>query len=437
MRMEYRVTLPDHDWVVAKGHKLIPSVYAGIRIAAKTPIGQPDAVTYSGPTYVAIRSGKHSSSTAATHAQDFETLLTLDSFKDIMKTGSGEVKPVVIITVDGGPDENPRYPKVIAQAVKKFKDHNLDFLVAVTNAPGRSAFNRAERRMAPLSRMLAGLILPHDHFGSHLDSRCHTVDEDLEKKNFKYAGDTLAEVWSTLVVDNASVTAQYVCPDEVPIAGESGDPGSVWYAAHVRESQYMLQISKCLDSKCCSKLRSKLRVILPDGFFPPPLLLTGGLDAAAPLSAEDCHYCPLFIQLATKIDFPDHTYEEIPYDFYCPSVQSQLKTRCCTICGLYFASQTAMKEHKRIAHSLATLVDIQDANNPARPARRSVRLATRNREVLIQLQDEMGTPLDVEWVTADPQEDPDSDPEDDIPLIQLIGNVNDWAESPWTLDKEK
>lgn len=29
MHMEYRVRLPDHDWVVAEKHKLIPSVYAG------------------------------------------------------------------------------------------------------------------------------------------------------------------------------------------------------------------------------------------------------------------------------------------------------------------------------------------------------------------------------------------------------------------------
>ncbi|XP_062535085.1 uncharacterized protein LOC134204280 [Armigeres subalbatus] len=29
MHMEYRVRLPDHDWVIAEKHKLIPSVYAG------------------------------------------------------------------------------------------------------------------------------------------------------------------------------------------------------------------------------------------------------------------------------------------------------------------------------------------------------------------------------------------------------------------------
>lgn len=32
MHVEYRVSLPDHDWVVAERNKLIPSVYAGIEI---------------------------------------------------------------------------------------------------------------------------------------------------------------------------------------------------------------------------------------------------------------------------------------------------------------------------------------------------------------------------------------------------------------------
>ena len=63
MHVDYKVSLPDHDWVVAGGHKLIPSVYAGIEIKP-AEISCHNAVRYSGPTYIAIRSGKHSSSTA-------------------------------------------------------------------------------------------------------------------------------------------------------------------------------------------------------------------------------------------------------------------------------------------------------------------------------------------------------------------------------------
>ena len=79
------------------------------------------------------------------------------------------VKPVFVFTVDGGPDENPHYQKVIKVAVHHFVQHDLDAVFIASNAPGRSAFNRVERKMAPLSRELSGLILPHDRYGSHLD----------------------------------------------------------------------------------------------------------------------------------------------------------------------------------------------------------------------------------------------------------------------------
>lgn len=48
--------------------------------------------------------------------------------------------------------------------------------------------------MAPLSHDLTGIILPHDTFGSHLDSQGKTVDLELEMKNFMAASEVLAEV---------------------------------------------------------------------------------------------------------------------------------------------------------------------------------------------------------------------------------------------------
>lgn len=127
MCMEYRVQLLDHDWVVAAKHKLIPSVYAGIKILDKYPIGQSEAVSYSGPTYVVVRSGKHCSSTAKTHGEDFERLLDFEGFQPILKTTSGEVKPVVVLTGDGGPGESPRHRSVIEEAVKIIKGSQCRF----------------------------------------------------------------------------------------------------------------------------------------------------------------------------------------------------------------------------------------------------------------------------------------------------------------------
>ena len=74
--------------------------------------------------------------------------------------GTNIPKPVIIVVVDGGPDENPHFMKTISVAIHNFKIMNLDALFVCTNAPKHSAFNRVERRMAPLSRELAGLISP-------------------------------------------------------------------------------------------------------------------------------------------------------------------------------------------------------------------------------------------------------------------------------------
>lgn len=240
MHLDYKVRLPDHDWMVGSRHKLTPSVYAGI-VIKEDCMGIKEAVTHSGPTYIAIRSGKHSSSTASTHAKDFEKLIEFEDFKPIIKQENGSIKPVLMISVDGGPDENPRYKKVIAHAITTFKNHDLDAMFIFTNAPGRSAFNRVERRMAPLSRALSGVILPHDHFGSHLDGSGHTIDADLELKNFQFAGEILAEIWSELRIDDFNVTAEFI-PSGESVSEPVICTDYYWYSNHVRESQYFLQV---------------------------------------------------------------------------------------------------------------------------------------------------------------------------------------------------
>lgn len=180
MHLEYKVSLPDHDWVEAEKHKLIPSVYAFMQIR-ENGLGDTNAVGYSAPTFIGIRSGKHSSSTAFSHAKDIERILELSVFEEFTKF-NGSTKPIFICVVDGGPDENPRYKKVINIGIHHFVKNNVGALFIACNAPGRSAFNKVERRMAPLSKELSGLIHPHDKFGSHLDNQCRTIDEVLEKK---------------------------------------------------------------------------------------------------------------------------------------------------------------------------------------------------------------------------------------------------------------
>lgn len=45
MHVEYRVMLPDHDWMVGDRHKLIPSVYAGI-VKKEKGYGNKKAASY-------------------------------------------------------------------------------------------------------------------------------------------------------------------------------------------------------------------------------------------------------------------------------------------------------------------------------------------------------------------------------------------------------
>ena len=118
----------------------------------------------------------------------------------------------------------------------------------MTHAPSMSAYNHVERRMAPLSKALTTLVLPHDTCGSRLDSQHRTIDEELEKKNFKVAGEILAQVWSELVLDEHPIVAEFVQNESMASSGFDEH----WVFRHCRLSHYMLQIVKCDDTDCCT-----------------------------------------------------------------------------------------------------------------------------------------------------------------------------------------
>ncbi|KAL4719432.1 hypothetical protein ACJJTC_009058 [Scirpophaga incertulas] len=396
MHLEYRIRLPDHDWVIAERHKLIPSVYGAMRIE-KGGMGRPDAVTYSGPTYIAIRSGKHSSSTAKSHHSDFNRILQLPEFADFAS------KPVVIFSVDGGPDENPRYPKVIASAIKKFKELNLDAVFVATNAPGRSAFNRVERRMAPLSLPLSGLVLPHDTFGNHLDAKGKTTNSDLELKNFAQAGKILSEIWSSIIIDNEPVVAEYLPPDNDDV-GEMTDVlnDQHWCSIYVQEC------------------KSDIRKILPQGFFPPPYPLRSESSLIFP-SPEDIkasdHFASLFVRQSLNMEV-EAPFKIVPYDFYCPSIQDALIERICSVCSKYFASKKAAQLHKKL-HGLISNIKKEKA---------LAIYSRRGKEVLCRIG------ADVEWMDVDDVDDVYNQLEA-APIIRdvpVADPLSEWVLSPWT-----
>ena len=209
MHMEYQVTLPDHDFHVGSIHKLIPSVIGDTKVVKSKDLTK-DAVSYSGPTCIAIRSTKHSGSLAFQHLHDMNKVRSLPELTDSFHDKSSKEKKLMVVTADRDPDENPRYTNTINCATDYFNEHDLDAYFVATIAPGRNAFNRVERRISNLSKELSGVILPHDHFGTHLDNNNNIVDKELELKNFEHAGKILAELWSKLVINNHPVVAEFV-----------------------------------------------------------------------------------------------------------------------------------------------------------------------------------------------------------------------------------
>lgn len=236
-------------------------------------------------------------------------------------------------------------------AVNRFKKLNLDVYIAMTHAPGMSAYNYVERRMAPLSRELAGVILPHDSFGTHLNASGKTVDEPLEKSNFRKAGEVLAEIWSNLVLDNYPVHAEYVenCTLTVPDVDEQ------WIARHCRVSQYSLQIVKCCDAECCGSFRTSWLAVMPNRYLPAPFpWRRSATGPFVPVPAEVLKsdklmglWQRLACTRALKPQVAANFKGEIPYDLYCPSLRDQIGRRTCRTCDLYLPSVAAVTRHRQ------------------------------------------------------------------------------------------
>ena len=141
--------------------------------------------------------------------QDLESLVANSRYTDTLKA-NGQIRPIWILLVDGGPDENPRHLKNIKVYCQLFKKFDLDYLSIRTHAPGQSKYNPVERGMATLSEKLAGITLPIDHFRKHLDSQGKVTNPELAAQNFQYAEEILCNLWSHDSIFRKYVDTQYV-----------------------------------------------------------------------------------------------------------------------------------------------------------------------------------------------------------------------------------
>ncbi|CAG8761909.1 1519_t:CDS:2 [Gigaspora margarita] len=139
------VQLPDHDFACGSGQKLILSVYLIIN---------PNEENND------LRTGQSIGTSSITHMEDLISLVSDNQYSEALKTNN-EIKPIWILLVNGG----------------------------------QSKYNPVERSMATLSGKLAGIVLPINHFGKHLDSQGNIIDTNLAAQNFNYAGTMLCDIW--------------------------------------------------------------------------------------------------------------------------------------------------------------------------------------------------------------------------------------------------
>eukprot|EP01084_Bolivina_argentea_P319721 554570_1 len=214
------------------------------------------------------------------------------------------------------------------------------------SAPGSSAFNSIERRMAPLSKKLVGLVLDHQKLGNHLNSNKETIDDELEKANFGEAGRILGNIWSEAPVDGHVCDAQYVAPIDIDDKKEKFPHkyDEKWAAKHIKHGQYHLSIMKCSDPSCCSNVRSNIHDVLPSDKYPEPryfvqdkgLLSLGEKHKNPP---KNHHYASYQMICTLNKGFP-HNEPNDCHDDFNPSLTAEaLGDTKCRVCLKWFPSK--------------------------------------------------------------------------------------------------
>ena len=210
-----------------------------------------------------------------------------------------------------------------------------------------------------------------------------------------------------------------------------------WRTAHVRESQYCLQLVRCNDQQCCTPWRSPLQNLLPCRFLPNPVSAKHSGQRIVTSSADNAPtFLPLFVNLQLNSVVQKEKMEGFiipPYDLYCPSVQPHLAKRCCSVCGIYHASIKSAMNHKKECHRRPagpTQIPIEQVER-----RRPVRIAARRqREMMVILRDHLNGET-AEWLDVDDIQLDDNNGEhertarDDV--VPLVGSIPEWTSTAW------
>ena len=119
------VRILDHDFPVGPKHGYVCSVYRAYKILKKGHIDDHKRVSWEGPTFVVLRSGYHCIQTAYNHGDDLKRFIEDPDFQEWMQI-DGDVKPILCIGGDNGPDESISSEKVQRMCLMLMKLRHLN-----------------------------------------------------------------------------------------------------------------------------------------------------------------------------------------------------------------------------------------------------------------------------------------------------------------------
>lgn len=279
----------DHD--VGQKGSLTPSVCLNVEVPEDK-----SSSFYRGEVTVTFKDSIFQPSSPFRHATELQALLE----------EKGDVKPVLMLFTDGGPDHRVTYHAVKLSLIILFLRLGLDMLVAGRTAPGHSWVNPAERIMSLLNLAFQNTALMRNEAPSAIEQAvrsCGGID-DIRRKSQSVDGledawlASLQEMVTTLedrveriqlkgkafscmkAASKAAVSefegeVANVDPDitrgqyqQVHIKGKQSYQN--FLKSHCQERCYIFQIRKCGDNTCCVPPR----VQLP--WLPDPILSEDG-----------------------------------------------------------------------------------------------------------------------------------------------------------------
>lgn len=165
-------------------------------------------------------------------------------------------------------------------------------------------------------------------------------------------------------------------------------------------------------------------MILKNNFLPPPYILiqnSNRLEAPSFEMNGKNKFAPILLRLSLPLKPCLDKFKEMPYDFFCPSVQTELADRTCKVCSLYFATKKSAKYHKAQVHKRESNV------SKTRPLKL---IARRENEILCHVAKTSDTDVVAEWLQEEFLDTtgldvPEESTEDDAP-IPIIKDIKDW-----------